>query len=367
MSDPAFPLPGAFALLDAGLRGGTIALLLLAISAFARAPRSPPRRYGLALCVCAILATLDGLPPIPAVSWSYLPIAIGADAAIPLFWLFAHALFEDDYRLTTRDKALAAGFVTVGLCAGSVSGAAPAVRALDLAHWAGGVAFAVHAQWLAWRSRREDLVEPRRRVRTAFILIVGVIIVWSIGSEAAGREVGEAALSRLSGAVALFAGTLSVAVLLFGLRHPSMFAAADAVRTSPGGRPPEVEPPDPWLTTALNRVMRDERAYREPELTIGALAARVGAPEHRLRRHINGTLGHRNVNAYLNDHRIEEVRAALADPAQAQVPILTIAMDAGFGSLAVFNRAFKDRLGETPTAFRRRRLLAGASGAGAES
>ena len=39
-----------------------------------------------------------------------------------------------------------------------------------------------------------------------------------------------------------------------------------------------------------------------------------------------------------------------------RVPILTIAMDAGFGSLAVFNRSFKARQGETPSAYRRRHL-----------
>ena len=56
------------------------------------------------------------------------------------------------------------------------------------------------------------------------------------------------------------------------------------------------------------------------------------------------------------DRLIAEVRSALADRAQADVPILTIAMDAGFGSLVMFNRVFKERQGETPSAFRRRHL-----------
>ena len=71
---------------------------------------------------------------------------------------------------------------------------------------------------------------------------------------------------------------------------------------------------------------------------------------------INQRLGYRNFAAFLNRYRIEEAKAALADPGQAEVPILTIAMDAGFQSLAPFNRAFKAETGLTPTAYRRRKL-----------
>ena len=69
---------------------------------------------------------------------------------------------------------------------------------------------------------------------------------------------------------------------------------------------------------------------------------------------INQRLGHRNFAAYLNGYRLAEVRAALADPAQRDVPILTMALDAGFGSLAPFNRAFRDSEGMTPSEYRER-------------
>jgi AraC-like DNA-binding protein len=75
-------------------------------------------------------------------------------------------------------------------------------------------------------------------------------------------------------------------------------------------------------------------------------------PEYRLRRAINRGLGARNFNAYLNSFRIAEAKAALADPAQRDVPVLTIALDAGFGSLAPFNRAFRAETGCTPTEYR---------------
>jgi AraC-like DNA-binding protein len=110
---------------------------------------------------------------------------------------------------------------------------------------------------------------------------------------------------------------------------------------------------DRKLAAALNELMERERIYRREGLTIGALATRLGVPEYRLRRLINGTLGHRNFNAFLNAHRIAEAKAALADPAQAEVPVTTIALDAGFQSLGPFNRAFKTETGLTPSEFRR--------------
>jgi AraC-like DNA-binding protein len=102
--------------------------------------------------------------------------------------------------------------------------------------------------------------------------------------------------------------------------------------------------------------MQDEQVFRREGLTIGALAAQLGLPEYRLRRVINGELGHRNFNAYLNAHRIAWARAALADPARAGEPVLGIALEAGFQSLGPFNRAFKADTGLTPTEFRARAL-----------
>ena len=42
--------------------------------------------------------------------------------------------------------------------------------------------------------------------------------------------------------------------------------------------------------------------------TIAQLAEQLGTQEYRLRRLINGSMGHRNFNAFLNAYRIAEVR-----------------------------------------------------------
>ena len=116
---------------------------------------------------------------------------------------------------------------------------------------------------------------------------------------------------------------------------------------------PAVEPADQGLVAALGRLMTAERAYRQDGLTIGTLAQQLGLPEYRLRRLINQALGYRNFNSFVNHYRIAEVKAALADPSQSEVPVLTIALDAGFSSLGPFNRAFKAETGMTPSEYRR--------------
>ena len=92
--------------------------------------------------------------------------------------------------------------------------------------------------------------------------------------------------------------------------------------------------------------------YRDPELTLAGLAQRLGLPEYRLRELINRQLGYRNFAAFINEHRLREVEQRLADPSCDRRPILTLALEAGFGSIGPFNRSFKDRQGVTPRAFR---------------
>ena len=74
-----------------------------------------------------------------------------------------------------------------------------------------------------------------------------------------------------------------------------------------------------------------------------------------MRRLINGHFGFRNFNEYLNRYRLDEIAARLVDPETQQLPVLTLALEAGFQSLGPFNRAFKQAYGVTPTEYRRER------------
>ena len=103
----------------------------------------------------------------------------------------------------------------------------------------------------------------------------------------------------------------------------------------------------------IDEAMRAQHLYRRAGLTLSALADHLRLPEARVRLVIHEQLGFRHFNAFVNRYRLAEVASRLRNPADAHLPILSLALDAGFGSIGPFNRAFRESYGVTPTAFRR--------------
>jgi AraC-like DNA-binding protein len=216
----------------------------------------------------------------------------------------------------------------------------------------GFIALAVTQTIASWSS---DLVERRRRVRVFIVaasaLYGGINAVLQIL-----LPVGAAAeIASTVNSAALAGVVAAISYAMMRVDGADLFPAASEtapIVIVPGQSAVEAAN-DQKLVDALMRLMGDERIYRHDNITIGTLATKLGIPEYRLRRLINQRLGYRNFNVFLNNHRIEEAKAALSDPTQAEVPVITIAMDAGFQSLGPFNRAFKATTGVTPTEYRR--------------
>ena len=345
-------------LIDFCLRGGATSLFVFGAIGLARAPRSYASRLGLVLMLSAAMFVLDGVPAIegfPPLDWF---MNLGSALVIPIFWLFAGAWFDDDYRPSGVDAAIVIAFVTALLLQDAGVGGRHFRVANAFLVYGTGSALAGHAIWLAWRDRKTDLVEARSKVRAFFVVAVALTIVWALWSEAANRFATPLAWLSFANAAMLLALGLGLNIALFGLAHPETFpdpTARSSSETQPQHKPRSTdEVLDPVLAARLDHLMTFDRLYRNPDLTIGQLAVRLDTSEHRLRRMINRGLGFRNFNEFLNARRVAEVKAALCDAGQAEVAILTIALDAGFGSLPAFNRAFKVATGETPRDFRRR-------------
>ncbi|MBB6254391.1 AraC family transcriptional regulator [Nitrospirillum iridis] len=351
------------AALDLFLRGGVVSLLvLLAGRLLAEHGRVTAARLGALFAVGSAAYALCSLPGLHAQAGVWAgPLMALATANSYVFWLLACSLFDDAFRPRAWHGlgwlALAALGVVQGLVL--VPGHRPEAALLGLVLDLQPLVWAGLAAWQAMATAAADLVEPRRRLR---LFIVAAAALHSVLTALATRAGAGSATTGDGGglwdAAGLLAisGVITLALLRVGGGHALFAADCAPVPTTPPA--PEPAPVDPAWVTALERAMRLDRAYRRDGLTIGQLAVDLGLPEYRLRRLINQGLGHRNFNAFLNHYRLAEAKAALADPAQAEVPILTIALDAGFGSLGPFNRAFKADTGQTPGDFRRQMLPA---------
>lgn len=285
--------------------------------------------------------------------------------AIPgLFWLFSGAVFDDHFRLSAMRWVPV--LITVVLPMAGMAAGRPSSWEWMLFTLPQALEFVLLglALWVVVQFWPTDLVATRRRLRAWFVGLIGMGVFLLILA----REVlfpGQAWVAAWQ--------YVFVAVLLFGInlmllsfrrgalfdldderqpladeeiasQHPRLAARA-AVR-------PAV---DVALLARIQAFMESECAWREMGLTIGRLAARLEVPEYRLRQAINAGLGYRNVSDFLNSYRIREASARLADPADAGLPVLTIAMDAGFRSLSSFNKAFKEAHQVTPTRYRKER------------
>jgi AraC-like DNA-binding protein len=230
---------------------------------------------------------------------------------------------------------------------------------MRFAHQAVMITLYAHATYVALRFAPDDLIEGRRRFRVIFALAVaaaglliafGEIVTIYYAPSRALMLFHASSIALLTFAFALWL-CAARGELLDGRTVTALAAPLAGAREMASSAPAADRP----FLDALRKLMA-EGAWREEGLTVAVLAGRVGLAEHNLRRLINGQLGFRNFSAFLNSYRIEEAKTALADPAQARRQILQIALDLGYGSIAPFNRAFKDATGLTPTEFRKARL-----------
>jgi len=106
------------------------------------------------------------------------------------------------------------------------------------------------------------------------------------------------------------------------------------------------------ILSKLDHAVQAEALYRETDLTLPMLAAKVGAKSNIVSQALNQTLG-LSFFDYINDHRIDEAKRMLLSADEADATILDIAYSVGFNSKSTFNAAFKKRTGQTPSEFRK--------------
>lgn len=334
------------------------AALILAIALF-RANHStiPSRLFGAALClgVAAYLAC-SGSAPVCRANW-LSPAALLAIGVPFFFWGWTTSIMDDEFAPSPLAFAAAGLLLGVGLVGMQTTDTGWDAVTVVL-HSLIGIGFVVAALANVLRGWRQDLVEARRRLRAVILVLCGGYSIAVLTVELVLRARPPSQQLLLVNAILLAAlllglacGVLDVSSTVraaFGWTEPSGHAVVEPAEVLARDREQE-------LILRLQELMTHNAAYRDANVAIAPLAARLGVPEKKLRDVINRRLGFRNFPGYVNAFRLEEVRRRLQDTSQDQVPILTMALEAGFGSVVAFNRAFKERYGLTPSTYRAHR------------
>ncbi|PCI64811.1 MAG: hypothetical protein COB37_00535 [Kordiimonadales bacterium] len=360
--------------------GGVISCLLASALVLRQAGDRLPAKLSAFCCFTAAAFMLATYPELgSAFGYWAVPIFVLSMFSPGAAWLFCLSTFEDDFKVRWGHFAVVGAFVTLCVTQATIYyyefSHIPLISPLkihavlkDTGVFPLGISsvllvikfgFVGHMLWTAWQTKDDDLVEKRRKFRDTFLVVVVLVSVAVLFTEnwLLGFSDELVAFVQMGQMAAVLGIVLYMIWHITGVEGDWLFGdsklpVATEVTYGKTNRPLSAEHHD--LSTLEK--LAGKGTLLEAGLTINCLAGTAHMPEHRLRRLINQHLGFRNFADYLNFHRIQEAKSRLAIVDDRHVPVLTVAMDLGYGSLGPFNRAFKERAGMTPTEFRKKAL-----------
>lgn len=191
-----------------------------------------------------------------------------------------------------------------------------------------------------------------------FIWGIGLIFVLaaivSIPTEAMGIDFGFNADPIFYSAIILFIFFLGYS----GIRHQSIFSAdvsensqiVEPKTTGEYKRSGLKEEDALVYHQRLSKMMKTQKPYLEPKLTLGTLAEELDISANHLSQIIN-QYEEKNFYDYVNGYRVDEFKERVLKPENRNYNILSVAYDSGFNSKSSFNQVFKKITGQTPSQY----------------
>ncbi len=219
-------------------------------------------------------------------------------------------------------------------------------RFFDWLYWMGGMAGAI-SMLLLWVNKNvfEGLWGTKgshERYWLVMTLIVANVLAVVVNLSRLGDTLTAADADMLLVALGIAFVYLAMTSMFRVYPQPVQLAGSSRFKS------PDLTDEESRLAEEVRRLMEVDKVYQEPTFSRADLARELNTSESTLSRVINIAFG-KSFPRLLNDLRIEEAKIMLGD---SSIPIQTIAFEAGFNSLASFNRVFREVTGETPTAFR---------------
>ena len=101
------------------------------------------------------------------------------------------------------------------------------------------------------------------------------------------------------------------------------------------------------------RLMEEERIYADPQISRESLAQKLGTNKTYLTNIISECSGGMNLAQFVNQYRLREALRLLSDKQYIDYPLKQMSSDLGFGSISTFYKLFQDKVGVTPSAYRK--------------
>ncbi|MFC3149959.1 helix-turn-helix domain-containing protein [Litoribrevibacter euphylliae] len=299
--------------------------------------------------------------PLVPKEWSLFTNNI--QGAVPaLFWLLCQYAFNDRPRLKNLWSVMAVYSFMAPSLARFFWADQEFTPAMAFWGWHSGqiceYLLLSHGLWVIVSNWSNDLVESRRKLRVAMLIVVGFAVITaaiSLNFGLAG-EYTRGIIVSVSGFIISYFLMKGRDGVLFGepvTEPPKEFLDPDTT-TEPKAEPSQ---PEIQLMSEDARLLKEtmeDGFYRTENLTLKILAKRIGLPEYKVRNLINQTLGYRNFNDYINQLRITDAAKRLIE--FPDDPILNISLDVGYRSISSFNRAFKEIVGVSPTTYRQQTI-----------
>jgi AraC-like DNA-binding protein len=209
-----------------------------------------------------------------------------------------------------------------------------------------------HIIFISIKEFPDDLVEARRNTRLITVIYTCLYLVLILLLELGNAELRDSTIFSL-----LNAGLVLISTSFFSWHYfKGRFTDKAKIKVIEEDRKDVIcTPAIPLVFKHVNEQLGQlmlNGFYEETQLSIKQLAKELKTPEHQLRELINKHLGFRNFSDFLSSYRIPAACAQLEDLIYIRKPILTIALELGYGSIATFNRTFKAQKGMTPKEYR---------------
>lgn len=141
-------------------------------------------------------------------------------------------------------------------------------------------------------------------------------------------------------------------VLMNGLIFFSLIYTGRFVSLQEEPQPEEDHVVSDDVLQAIERGIHTEQLHLQPSINIDQFSERIGLPVRTVSHAINRHLGTRFFE-FINQHRIDEAKRLLADPAANDMTILDVLLASGFNNKSSFHRFFNRLVGTSPSDFRR--------------